>query len=642
MLKKWIIISAICCTLATAGHAEIRKATQDNLLQRKLYLQAEKTLSQNNTKRFNQLLPQLTNYPLYCYLQYADLMKRMRKLPNEEVNHFIKTYSDLPLIKNLYSTWLNELIKQNKWHDLMKYYDENLANTKQTCEYLATQLDSDNDEIVDQKLPALWLVGESQPDACDPIFKYGFSNQKISEAMIWQRIQLSLDKGNYNFANHLTNYLPNNEKHKAEFLLSVYKNPKQLASFSISKDKEYNQLVLHYGLIQLAKTDPNLAMKLWERFQHKIVLSTEQHQKVENSIGNTLVKKGPEYNVTWLKKLRLSNLLPIIQQWQLEKSIASQDWAGIINEYQNLSPFMQEKSKWRYWYARSLFQLNYKEQAKHIFQELAKERHYYAFLASYYIDQPLSIQNNPLAVSKNEYQEILSNHNIQRAFELYALKRYNYADAEWKMGLKNMTAKQRYIAARAAYTMHRPDVALLTSRTLDYHDDLTLSFPVMYDGIINKLAKRYQIPSALILAMIRQESSFRPDAISISGALGLMQLMPPTAGYIAEKIGRPRPSKQNLYEANTNIQLGSAYLDYLFVKHAEHPLVAIASYNAGPNRVKRWLPNNALPADVWVETIPWQETRDYVKLVLTYTLIYQYLLGNQYQIDQFLKDIQKG
>jgi soluble lytic murein transglycosylase len=623
-----------------AGRADLVTATEDHLQQRKLFLQAEKTLQKNDRKRFMELQAQLKNYCLYPYLQYRDLTNRLQALPNQEIQTFIQKYPDSPLTKNLYLDWIETLATQDQWQDLATYYDEKLSDTAQTCHYLRTQLMFDYTDMIDQKLKDLWLVGYSQPDACDPIFEYGLTFHKIDTTMIWQRIQLSLDKHNPSFVEYLATRLPDTEQKKTELLLTIYNNPYLLNDFTPDNDTEFNTFLFYYGIIQLAIQNPEQAINLLEKFKDTIPLSEQQLTKIHTTIRDTIVRKGPEHGIAWLTNLPLDHLLPIIQQWQLQKSVGEQDWLNLITLFKESSPTLQTQPKWRYWYARSLEQQQNHEEAKILFNQLAKERHYYGLLSAHHLQQPLPINNKPLPITEAEYRTILKNPHIECAYELYALTRAAQGDAEWKAALKNMTEKERYNAARIAAAMKWPNVALLTTRTFAYDNDLTLRFPVLYQPLINKLGRKYNIPPALIFAMIRQESAYHPEAVSSSGALGLMQLMPNTAAYIAEKIHHPKPSKEMLHNANINIQLGSAYLDYLFAQHAEHPLVAIASYNAGPNRVKQWLPQtHALPADVWVETIPWQEPRNYVKHVFTYTMIYQHLLGKKYHMDDFLKNI---
>ena len=190
------------------------------------------------------------------------------------------------------------------------------------------------------------------------------------------------------------------------------------------------------------------------------------------------------------------------------------------------------------------------------------------------------------------------------------------------------------------YAYQWPEDSLSLAARIAYRQNLAYRFPTLYKKIVLQQIKQYHFPSSLVFGMIRQESFFKTRATSHAGARGLMQLMPATASSVARKIKQPLKSRKQLYDPSFNIKLGSTYLNDLLEKYQGHPVLAIASYNAGPNRVKRWLPKKSPDAaDIWIETIPWRETREYVKYVITYALIYDHLMGNNTDIDTYVKPI---
>ncbi len=198
------------------------------------------------------------------------------------------------------------------------------------------------------------------------------------------------------------------------------------------------------------------------------------------------------------------------------------------------------------------------------------------------------------------------------------------ARREWRYWLTQLTNREKLVAAKLANENGWFDRAIFTLSQVGYLDDVDLRFPKAFDKKINQHAKQQEINPAWAFAIARRESSFMTDAHSSVGAKGLMQLMPNTA----KQLKRGSISRQYLYNAENNIKLGTKYLRKLLDKSSGNQIIATASYNAGPYRVKKWLKDSDnLPADIWIETIPFRETRNYVKSVLAYQEIYQHQPG---------------
>jgi soluble lytic murein transglycosylase len=300
----------------------------------------------------------------------------------------------------------------------------------------------------------------------------------------------------------------------------------------------------------------------------------------------------------------------------------------------------REEPIWSYWYARALETQGYSAQAKTFYASLADKRNYYGLLASSHLKKTYPIKNSVLPITKSDSIFVSNQPNLIRARELYAINRYADGNKEWWRGIDSLSEKQRYIAGKLAVDAGWPSLALATTSKLTHQDDLSLKFPTTYQQPVATQAKINNLQPALLFAVIRQESLFQPSAISVAGARGLMQLMPSTAKFMANKLNVSVPYLDKLHDPNVNIHLGSAYLNSLLQSYKDYPVLAIASYNAGPTRVKSWLPTkSAKPMDIWVETIPYQETREYVKYVVTYTMIYEYLLGEQPNLVPYLQDI---
>jgi soluble lytic murein transglycosylase len=258
---------------------------------------------------------------------------------------------------------------------------------------------------------------------------------------------------------------------------------------------------------------------------------------------------------------------------------------------------------------------------------VAKKRHYYGFLAASLLELPIALEDRPLSITAAEKKAALTHAAGQRAFELFHIKRYHQARLEWNYWLSTLDKRQKLVAATLANQIGWYDRAIFALSQEGYLDDVDLRFPMGFDQQIKQHASKYSISPAWAFAVTRRESSFMSDANSPAGARGLMQVMPNTAKQLMRKKDLP---KSYLFNSANNINLGTMYLRRLLDKHQGNQILATAAYNAGPYRVKKWVEGEkAIPADVWIENIPFKETRNYVKSVLAYQQIYHLKSGKK-------------
>lgn len=280
------------------------------------------------------------------------------------------------------------------------------------------------------------------------------------------------------------------------------------------------------------------------------------------------------------------------------------------------------------------------QQAQSIYQELTTRRNFYAFLASQRLGQPISLHADLSAITDLELLKIESYPGVQRARELYLLGRPGDARSEWYYATRQLTAREKSAAAKLAEIWGWHNRAIITAASSDQRDNLELRFPTAYQNAVSYYSTKHGVNSDLVFSVIRQESAFTPDARSSAGALGMMQIMPATAKQLSRQVGVGYRSRRQLLDPDHNIRLGTYYLSQLMNRFDNNIILATAAYNAGPYRVKRWLPENQpLPGDIWVETIPIHETRNYVKNILTYQPIYRHHLGKDVQLTESLARI---
>ncbi|SEL35311.1 soluble lytic murein transglycosylase [Colwellia chukchiensis] len=619
-----LVIKIIFCFFCLAITDNSALANNESL-QRKIFLQAEKHIWNHKSASYQNLYNQLHYYPLQPYLDQRRLMNHMTISSAGEIEQFLSKYQATPLDWPLRKKWLTYLAKRNKSVLFQRFYKAN-SNAELQCQYFRYQLQSGvPPQQVLPKVSALWLVGKSQPKVCDPLFKQWQQAGYRTNEIIWQRIKLAADGGKHTLLPYLTTLLPQHEQYLAKLWHKVRRNPAYVTKLSKFKQKNAKEAsVVAYGLQRLIWRSPQQALDTYAVAKRLLPFTAKQSQQITLRFALALASKNHQAAASWLAKVDQDNFNSTLTQWYIADALRAQNWQEIKQKLLALPSTRHASRQWQYWYGRSLMATNQLTAGHKVLSELAKSRHYYGFLAASLLNQPANFQDIPLEISDDEKAKILDSAEAKRAFELFAIGRYHHARLEWNYWLSKLSKREKLVASKVAHEMGWYDRAIFTLAKEGYLNDVDLRFPLGFAEDIKHFAENEKIDSAWAFAITRRESSFMSDANSSAGAKGLMQIMPGTAKQLARK----KVSNRYLYNAKNNIQLGTKYLRKLLDKHDGNQVLATAAYNAGPYRVKSWLKDTkALPADVWIETIPFKETREYVKSVLAYQHIYQHKVG---------------
>jgi len=593
--------------------------------QQKAFLKAEKLLAMSYSQQYKNLYNQLYYYPLQPYLDQRRLIETMQLSSAGEISAFLKKYENSPLDWPLRKAWLRFLAKNDNSSMFLAFYQKT-SNTVLNCQRLTFSLKTGRPaSVVLPQVTKLWLVGKSLDKVCDPLIKQWQDAGYQTDDIILQRIALAADGGKHTLIPYLIRLLPKEKQYLGRLWHQVRRDPANVVHQHkfINKSLVESQ-IYSYGIKRLVWRDPNKALLNYEKVQELFPFTTVQKQQITEKFAVALSSKNHPEAKKWLEKLDPVNINQNIMQWQLTEVLKQQNWQLVLKELAKMPANYQTELQWQYWYARALIATNELERGQDVMTELASKRHYYGFLAASYLETPVSLQNSPLAISTKEKNTVLLHPAAKRAFEFYYLGRYIEARREWRYWLTQLSSRDKLVAAKLANENGWFDRAIFTLAAVGYLDDVELRFPKAFDKKIHQHASRQEIDPAWAFAIARRESSFMTDARSSVGAKGLMQLMPNTA----KQLKHGSVSRRYLYDAENNIKLGTKYLRKLLDKNKGNPVLATASYNAGPYRVKRWLKDSkAMPADIWIETIPFKETRNYVKSVLAYQEIYRHQPG---------------
>lgn len=605
--------------------------------QRSRFLQAESALRQHDMHRFRELRDELRDYPLHPYLEFADLSRRLAAAQPSEIESFLTRYAETPLTWQMRRTWLKLLARRGRWDKFLDVYRDSEGSSDATmrCQWLRALI---NDNQADKALPevqALWLVGYSQAPACDPVFKAWRLGGYLTRDLVWQRIELAVRHGRPSLASYLARYLDAEERPLAAQWLRVRKDPSQVLRVArATGDPEVVESILVYGIERMARRDPAKAAATWERLRTRFAFSGASVAGVHRRIGLAFAFAHEPQALYWLNSVPRSEMDDRAREWRILSSMYHGEWRQALEQLLtvdgNDGTALPTSQRWRYWTARTLESLGWHDDADAIYGELAGERSYYGFLAADRIGRDYQLNHRALEYSDHELRLLAAQSGAMRARELFSLGRTVEARREWRVFTRGMNDDELARAAKLAHQWGWHGRAIMTVAHTPHLDDLEMRFPLAYHDRVLRQAKAQRLDPAWVYAIVRQESAFIADARSPAGALGLMQIMPRTGRTIGRSLDKPLKNRRQLLDADVSLEYGSTYLRMLLDQLEENPVLAAAAYNAGPHRVARWRrAERNTPADLWIETVPFRETREYLRRVTAYTTIYQQRLGQE-------------
>ncbi|CAD5108842.1 transglycosylase SLT domain-containing protein [Zestomonas carbonaria] len=592
--------------------------------QRLYYTEAKRALAKGDAGPYRRYAAALADYPLEPHLAYDELTARLKTASNAEIEKFLTEHGDLPQANWMKLRWLRWLAERGEWKTFVNYYDPQMNFTELDCLYGQYQFTHGLVDEGNATAEKLWLVGKSQPEACDALFRMWSNRGLLTEEKRWQRTKLAAEARNYGLASHLAKSLPTRSA-QGQLLVEVAQKPQLLSQTArFAPASEAMADIVGLGLRRLARQEPDKALDLLEVYSKRLSFSTEEQVAIAREIGLTLARRFDARALPVMAEYDPGLRDNTVSEWRMRLLLRLGRWNEAYQLSRQLPTDLAGTNRWRYWQARSLqlAQPNSQEPIA-LYQPVARERDFYGFMAADQLKTPYQLNNQPLALDPRVTQRVRSTAGIRRALEFYARGEIVDARREWYHVSRLFDRDELVAQARLAYDMDWYFPAIRTISQAQYWDDLDVRFPMAYKPTLQREARNRGLHSSWVFAITRQESAFMSDARSHAGAMGLMQLMPATAKETSRRFGIPLASQQQVLVPEKNIQLGTAYLSQVHGQFNGNRVLASAAYNAGPGRVRQWLRGaDHLSYDVWVESIPFDETRQYVQNVLSYSVIY--------------------
>ncbi len=582
-------------------------------------------------------------YLLAPYADYWLMLLRLDAAENEEVQNFLSKYGNYPFAERMRGEWLKKLGKQQNWQVFFEQY----ANYKR--EDAAVQCyalfgkniaEGPGDDITAQARK-MWMTTTDLPASCSPLFDAMQKAGALTSDDLWDRFRLALQNGKLPLAKAIAVRISDFDESDIKLLDKANQTPKALlsdkapavktsgkkaatkgsASFNTRAGVETNL----FALDRLARSSvPEAALAL-EQLQDKLSSADRNFAwgRIAYHAARTHNPKALEYFAlatnTSLDKEQLA--------WKVRAALREQNWDVVDATITLMQPEQQQEGAWRYWKARAFNEKGLTAEANKILGPLSTERHYYGWLAAEEVESAIGNVAQEYKVSDVEVTAIASQPAIKRAMELQKLDMRWEAKAEWVWATRNYDDKQ--LLAAAAYAMRQDwyDIAITTADNTKQLHDFNLRYPTPYRNLFRAAAEKEGMDEAWIYGLARQESRFMHHAKSGVGAAGLMQIMPATAKWVANRIGMSDYSSDLIHDLTTNVSIGTYYIRYTFEQMNGQAVMATAAYNAGPSRPKRWLASEPMEAAIYIESIPFAETRGYVQKVMANAQMYAPRLG---------------
>ncbi len=570
----------------------------------------------------------LQEHPLFPYLEYVSLKRHLDHVSSDEVRDFLTSHSHLPVADELRLAFARRQAAREDWRVVLEMSRESRLPERR-CLWLRARIETGGDATLRSDLDALWVTPRSLPDACDPVLDYYTRRGWRTPEQVAARLRAAAAGGQPGLAAFLLRELPQNQRGAAERLvLAARDGDAALAAAGRWPDDAWSREAAILALLGQARRVPTLSERNLNELAPRFAFADEQLGRVRHDIALFSALALDEATARRVEAVPETALSDDLREWAVRSAIGRQAWTEAHQALARLPVSVRRDSRWRYLEARILGKLGRHGESMALLVPLSDESGYYGFLAADRSDRPKALC--PLAApSLDDARDVLTRSpGLVRALELERIRRSDWARREWDRALATLEPADRVRAARLAAEQHWFERSVFALTDEDFLGLYELRFPIAHRRLVEERAEALGLDPALVLALIRAESAWMPDARSHANAHGLMQLLPGTAAELARAEGLRYTRSRDLHEPTLNIRLGTAYLQRMLARYDGSPWLAAAAYNAGPSPVARWLASDRPVGDpdLWIETISYRETRDYVARILAFSLIYDWRL----------------
>lgn len=608
-----ILISYLIGISATA------KSVDESLDEsREKFQLAVKELRSGVGPRYQSLRQELASYPLAIYLDALVIEGNLHYTNADDMQTFMASAGESPLAMRTLRSFVRHKVEDRRWQTIIDVTERSDLTTELRCHRAHALLKRRRVSSAIPILSNVWSVGKSQIKACDPAFKAWFEHSGPTDDIIWERALKAADARNSYLLRYLQRFASKELKRSLADLAEIYRRPDRVTQ-KVRGREIHQRDIAFIGVKRLARVNPgkafNALQTLTQRFDFTANQVSEMHALI---VRHSLFAKSAA-PAQWMREQLMELDNDELTEIYLRSKIEAADWTGLREAYTWLSESKQTSDEWLYWRAIAAGP-GEAEFAQATFEQLAEGRGFHAYLAATTLAKPLSLGKTSTIA---DHATATTSAVVERVSELLALGMDWEARAEFRAAFGD--PQIALSLAELASSQGRHSWAIEAAAAAGAWGRVDLRFPVVYEDEFRNASEASGLSLESLLAVARRESALSPDAVSEVGARGLMQLMPTTARLTARKHNY-RYSHSRLMRPDYNTAVGALYYADLIDIYDGNRVLALAAYNAGPNRVRRWR-EGELSVARWVDTIPFKETREYVRAVLAYNVIYSLKAG---------------
>lgn len=569
----------------------------------------------------------LEGHLLEPYLDYWRLKLRLEDAPSGEVNAFLARHRGSYLAERLRGEWLKELGRRGDW----AAFDAELAPLAQDdleirCYAWSARL-ARGDDSAHEEAQAMWRAPKELPASCAALAERLIAAGRLDASRIWDRVQLLLDHGQVAAAKRALGHLRKADAPDERLLQQAASAPQRvLANPPSDLNQRAAREMLRFAFVRLARTDPRPAAEVLGG-PVGLRLGDAERKSLWGRIAYEAARRHLVEALAWYRLAADAELTDEQLAWKVRAALRAGDWQLVRDAIDPMSATARQDPAWTYWYGRALGALGGADGARAYYLRISGQPNFYGMLAAEELGEAVAVPEPFHVATDDEVALAGRNPGLVRPLELYRLGLRSEGTREWNFTIRGMDDAQLLAAAELARRAEVFDRAINTADRTARRHNYQARFLAPFREVFREQARAFDLEEAWVLGLVRQESRFIADAKSSAGASGLMQLMPATARWMARRIGMS-VSPQRVVEIGTNVTLGTGYLKHV-LESLGHPVLASAGYNAGPGRARRWRDAKPLEGAIYAETIPFDETRDYVKKVMANTMFYAALLGGR-------------
>ncbi len=620
-IRKTIAL-CLALLLPAAAAAASRNPTPEEAI-----VLARDAFRAGDAAKLNKAAALAKGHVLVPWVEYWQLKLRLEASAPDEINAFLLRNAGTLLAENLRRDWLKLLGKRGQWDAFQTEFPQ-LVNedADTTCFSLAARW-RQQDASALAEVRRFWNTPKELPEGCAVLAEVLLADGRYSTGDVWNRIRLLVEAGQMGQAKRAAEYLPRDEALDVRQFDAVNQSPvRQLEKPGNLARRPARELVL-FALMRLAKNDPAVAASYWDaKMREKF--APEDRAYGWGQLAFAGARRLMPEALAWYGDTVDIVLSNEQLAWYVRIALRQGNWAAVLAATQRMDPLQRNDPAWVYWQGRAQHALGNIPEAHKLFARVADEHHFYGRLAAEELGRAVDLSAKAAVPTKEEVAAAGANPGLTRALALYRIEMRSEATREWLWAIRGTDDRFLLAAADHARKFEIWDRAISTAdRTLAQHD-FSLRYLAPHRQVFAESARALQLEEPWVLGLVRQESRFITGAKSSVGASGLMQLMPATAKWMAGKIGMTNFSQSRVTDVDINVRLGTAYLRHVLDDQGGSPVLAAAAYNAGPGRARRWRDARPLEGAIYAESIPFDETRDYVKKVMINTVYYAAMLGD--------------